>query len=632
MLESSPHSPQTSDAARSPHWHIAWLLALAVLASPCATLAQSPAAPPQLDVATSRDWQRLVSVALDGQGTASLLWAQAEALTDGTRGRRFFANDLPTGKDVVYDNGRSVPVEVVANRRGDTITIWNRVLPGGIQQGFLRRESSFLRRLNRHWNHPVGDVAIDQAGNYVLAWTAPSPDGSRVLGQRYSSDGSRRGPEFNAATRLDGSQTLCGVAMNHRTGEFVIVWERSDLDRTHRELFGQRFGFTTGRQGSEFPITTTTFDPGHRLFVDVGRAEDGSFVVAWSFVLQFQEAMSHIRAQRFNNLGAKIGSELTVANPRVTDAYMRLAVAPQGHFAMVWDDDDPPLVLQLYHRDGAPTGPARGFVREPSPGAPDLAFGWNGTLMLGWTDWVGIHEPNDDTWEVNFQRFATAPGVEFCGFRDGHFRCDTDGGGTAEVDHAFAVAVGIPMLGDIDADGRDDYCLFRDNRFECDVDHDYGSAEFSVPFGQNGDTPLLGDLDGDRRDDACVFRAGRFLCDTGHDGGTAELDLAFGQVTTLALLGDLNGDGRDDACEAVANELRCDTAHDGGAAELVLLFPLGLGQTPMLADVNGDGRDEPCVGANGEFACDLARDGGQFDFFRSLANPGVPLIGNVDGI
>jgi hypothetical protein len=593
--------------------------------------AQTPAGFPQSDVATTSGNQLLRGAALDGQGTVTLLWEQ---LPPQARGRRFSAADVSLGPDIVFDTNESIPAEGVANKRGDTLVIWNRFFASGAVQGILRRTSPVLPQLTLKLDHGLNDVAIDAAGNFVLVWQGGTPAGSRVFGQRFNADGTRRGPELNAATDLSGHQGSPQVAMNQRTGEFVVIWLRTDANGANRRLSGQRFGFTTGRQGSELQVSGQTFPVDTALFVDLGRAEDGSFVVAWSRRRTF-ELTTDVFAQRFNDAGEKRGGEIVIAAAApVTDGYVRLAVAPQGQFAAAWDDGGPPLFVRVYRRDGTPAGPARELKQSaaiPFPGAPELAFGWNNTYVLGWTDFIGIHDPDDDIWEVNYQRFAAAPGVEVCLFGNGHFRCDTNGGGATETDHLFSIRSGTPLLGDVDGDGRDDYCLFRGGRFDCDSGHDYGAAELTAIFGQAGDTPLLGDVDGDGRDEPCVFRAGHFLCDTGHDGGGAELDLAFGQAGDRALLGDLDGDGFADPCVFRAGELQCDTACNGGAAETVIAFD-GPGATPLLGDLDGDGRDDPCLFTAGAVACDTAHDGGAAEKTLTIKGPGRPLIGNVDGV
>lgn len=622
------------------------LLALAsAMISPITspTFAQTPAGFPQLDVATSPGTQGLTNLAIDGRGNVTLLWAQLASAGSFPRLRRFSPNDVPLGPDMVLSTQSSNPEEVVANRRGDYIAVWNELIPttGAVRAGVLRRVSPVLGPLNLRFTHAVGDVDVDRLGNFILVWTAETPAGQRVVGQRFNANGTPRGPEFLASTTLAlGGEILGGVAMNQQTGEFVIVWVSRNADGTIRGIFGQRFGFLTGRQGSEFQVNTTeigeifTVSP---LAADVGRAEDGSFVVAWSYnPASIPGTGTDIFAQRFDNAGARLGGEIVVADGApISDGHVHLDVAPQGHFVTAWDDGGPPLLVRLYRKNGTPAGPARELVAgtTPFPGAPRLDFGYNNIFVLGWDDFIGIHDPDDDNWEVNYQRFAASPGTEICLFRNGRFRCDTDGGGALETDHVFSVRGGTPLLGDVDADGRDDYCLFRANRFDCDSGHDYREAETVIIFGQPGDTPLLGDVDGDGRDEACVFRTNTFLCDTGHNGGAAETTFVFGQAGDRALLGDVDGDGRDEACVFRVDGFLCDTGHNGGAAETVIATgTLGPNNVPVLGDMNDDGEDDACFfGASageGVFNCNVNDDVVRF----SVTGAGRPLIGNVDGL
>ena len=617
------------------------LITVALLAIASPTFAQTPAALPQLDVATSPGTQALTSLAVDGQGNVTLLWTQLVSAGSLPRVRRFSPNDVPLGPDMVLSNQSSNAREVVANRRGDYIMVWNEVIPstGAVREGVLRRVSRpVLRPLTLRFSHAADDVDVDRLGNFILVWVAETPAGRRIVGQRFNSDGTTRGPEFMASTTLSpGGESLGGVAMNQQTGEFVIVWISRNADSSVRGIFGQRFGFLTGRQGSEFQVNTTEIGAVSvisRVAADVGRAEDGSFVVAWSFVPE-SGGGTDIFAQRFDNAGARLGNEIVIAaDVPISDGFVHLAVAPQGHFVTAWDDGGPPLFVRLYRKNGTPAGPARELVNgtTPFPGAPRLDFGYNNTFILGWDDFIGIHDPDDDNWEVNYQRFAASPGTEICLFRNGRFRCDTNGGGALETDHVFSVRGGTPLLGDVDADGREDYCLFRGTRFDCDSGHDYRTAETVITFGQPGDTPLLGDVDGDGRDEACVFRTNTFLCDTSHDGGAAETTFAFGQAGDRALLGDVDGDGRDEACVFRTDGFLCDTGHNGGAAETVIATGTLGGNVPLLGDINDDGRDDPCffgvVSGQGVFTCS-AND--QVVQVR-VDGTGRPLIGNVDGL
>ncbi len=82
--------------------------ALLALTSPITspTFAQTPAALPQLDVATTPGTQALASTAVDGRGNVTLLWAQLASAGSFPRGRRFSPNDVPLGPDIVFSTQR----------------------------------------------------------------------------------------------------------------------------------------------------------------------------------------------------------------------------------------------------------------------------------------------------------------------------------------------------------------------------------------------------------------------------------------------------------------------------------------------------------------------------------------------
>ncbi len=612
------------------HISSALLLAAALLAQGAS--AQTPIRPAQfvLPPTTTNNYQ-LSDLAIDGAGNLTFLWWDFGSANEQVFTKRVSSTDAPLGPVVRLDEPRfrSVGGTVVANQRGDVLMTWSRS-----PETFLRRTSPVLSTLTLRLKGGA-DVAVDRDGNFVVAWGAATPAGFRVFGQRYNSNGTTRGPEFNAATSTTGSHTSPSVAMNPNTGEFVVVWEVRNEAGDSLGVYGQRFGFTTGRQGSEFPIFVPAVAERPNFIQyfapQVARAANGSFVVIWktSGAENFD-----VLGQRYNNAGEPVGARLTIAEDAgISDGHPRVAMSPAGDFVVAWDDQGTsPAWLRLFHRNGTPAGPV--IVEAPRGdasynGSGRVSYGWNGTFAYGWTDYNDnfVYGNADD-----FQRFSGSPADEPCLFRNGHFRCDTGRtGGEPEVDHVFAIRGGVPVLGDVDGDGREDFCLFRTNRFDCDSGHNYGIAETAIVFGQGGDTPLLGDVDGDGRADACVFRLDRFLCDTGHDGGAAETEIAFGAPGDQALLGDIDGDGRAEACVYRGLQFQCDTGHNGGAAETVITFGAP-GEIPLLGDFDGDGRDDACAFAHNLFRCDTAHDGGAAEATLTVAGPGRPLIGNVDGL
>jgi hypothetical protein len=83
-------------------------------------------------------------------------------------------------------------------------------------------------------------VAIDPAGNFVVAWASDDPVSTEIFGQRYASSGAPLGSQFQVNAITTGSQYLPAVAVDP-AGNFVVVWAgQGDTDPIG--VFGQRFG------------------------------------------------------------------------------------------------------------------------------------------------------------------------------------------------------------------------------------------------------------------------------------------------------------------------------------------------------------------------------------------------------
>lgn len=398
------------------------LLATALLAQGAA--AQTPVRPAQFIIKPNTPSQFLNGVAMDGAGNLTFLWTSVSGTPSGlgerVYTRRFSAADAPQGPAVSLEDPSSFNAEggaVVANQRGDVLITWSRfpVSGSGPTESFLRRTSPVLPTLTLPLKAPAG-VAVDHNGNFVIVWIASTPSGSRIFGQRYNADGTTRGPEFNAATSNTGNHTSPSVAMNPKTGEFVVVWEvrAATEDGTGLGVYGQRFGFTTGRQGGEFAIFVPPADQRPDLITpfapEVSRASNGRFVVIWRGV-GAGLAPVKVLGQRYNNAGDRLGAQLLIAQEYIPDSRPQVAMSPQGDFVVAWDDEGTsPAWFRLFRADGTPAGP----VIEQPPlgenafyhGTGRVTFGWTRTFVYGWTNYLD-DGPDGNT--ISFQRFMASP-------------------------------------------------------------------------------------------------------------------------------------------------------------------------------------------------------------------------------
>jgi len=387
------------------------LLAAALLAQGAA--AQTPVRPAQFVIKPNLPSQFLTGVALDGAGNLTCLWTSISGPVS-VYTRRFSANDTPLGPATKLDeSGYDAHGDaVVANQRGDVLITWSRSSASG-EEHFLRRTSPVLPILTLPLKG-AADVAVDRAGNFVVVWVASTPSGSRVFGQRYNADGTTRGPEFNAATSNTGNHMSPSVAMNPKTGEFVVVWEvrAATEDGTGLGVYGQRFGFTTGRQGGEFAIFVPPASQRPDLISPfaprVSRTSNGRFVVVWR---GFSPGGIDILAQRYNSAGDRLGAQILIDKQYITDSRPQVAMSPQGDFVVAWDDrGTSDAWFRLFRADGTPAGPV---IAEPPLGANafyhgtgKVTFGWTRTFVYGWTNYLD-EGPNGNT--ISFQRYMASP-------------------------------------------------------------------------------------------------------------------------------------------------------------------------------------------------------------------------------
>jgi hypothetical protein len=73
--------------------------------------------------------------------------------------------------------------------------------------------------------HPA--LAIDQAGNFIVAWDATGASGRDIFTQRYRANGETQGSVRQANANASGDQTHPRVDVNSK-GRFAVVWESTE--------------------------------------------------------------------------------------------------------------------------------------------------------------------------------------------------------------------------------------------------------------------------------------------------------------------------------------------------------------------------------------------------------------------
>ena len=187
-------------------------------------------------------------------------------------------------------------------------------------------------------------AGIDDAGNFVIAWSSRGQDGDAwgIFAQRFDADGNTLGDEFQANTTTVGSQHHASVAVSS-AGQFAIAWASLGQDGDSWGVFGQRFDENGDAIGGEFGINDDT--AGHQRDVDIAIADAGEIFVAWNDGQQDGSGWE-VAGRAYDRDGQESGEIVSANNAEATDDSREsghqqrpaVAVSASGRGLITFDD------------------------------------------------------------------------------------------------------------------------------------------------------------------------------------------------------------------------------------------------------------------------------------------------------
>src|SRR5262249_9194053 len=140
----------------------------------------------------------------------------------------------PETRTNTFTTGRQSQPVVAADAAGDFVVAWQSYGQDGSYEGVYAQHYSADGiplggefRVNAYttsnqWEPAVG---MDAAGDFVIAWASFGQDGSDygVFARRYSAAGAPLGGEFLVNSYTNSRQHLPSVAMD-AAGDFVVAW------------------------------------------------------------------------------------------------------------------------------------------------------------------------------------------------------------------------------------------------------------------------------------------------------------------------------------------------------------------------------------------------------------------------
>jgi hypothetical protein len=226
-------------------------------------------------------------------------------------------------------------------------------------------------------------IAMDVDGNFVIIWSSYNQDGNSngIFGQRFDPNCSPVGDEFQINTTISGNQTESSVAMN-AAGDFIVAWQGPGIDE--EDIFIQRFDPNGQPLGDE--LLVNSFTQGKQRYPTVAMNTDGAFVVVWESE-NLDTETTVVSCQLFDVNGLAVGEEFDVNAP-ADCRYPDVAMDPNGNFTIVWmqDNSSNSIIGRLYDANGtAKTEPFEvSTINFSSLTRPAIAMDANGYFVVTW--------------------------------------------------------------------------------------------------------------------------------------------------------------------------------------------------------------------------------------------------------
>ncbi len=366
------------------------------------------------------------AVAADPGGTFVVVWsAHYDSSYPGIRGQRYAQDGAPIGDEfqINTSSGFLSSASVAADADGDFVVVWCDTSATPFISG--RRFGSDGAPIGSQFNvySPTDyywepSVAVDSDGDFIVVWSSAVTADS-IQGQRYASDGTALGGEFQINTYTASSQGSPSVAVDS-VGDFVVVWHNSGSsgpDNDSLSIQGQRYASDGTALGGEFQINTyTTSSQGNP---SVAVDSDGDFVVVWR-----SDGSSgpdndswSIQGQRYASDGAALGGEFQI-NTYTTSSQVHpsVVVDSEGDFVIVWssdgssgpDNDSWSIQGQRYASDGSASGSEFQIntYTTSNQGSSSVATApSSGDFLAVWAS-DGSSGPDSDSGSIQGQRFA----------------------------------------------------------------------------------------------------------------------------------------------------------------------------------------------------------------------------------
>jgi hypothetical protein len=252
-------------------------------------------------------------VAMDPQGHFLVVWMSANQAFPGSDvdvyAQRFDAAGAKVGGEFRVNTattGAQSVRGVAMDAQGRAVVVWDSnangqydVLAQRYDAAGVAKGANFVVNASTGGTQNFPAVAMDAAGDFVIAWQSDASDGDGhgIVAQLRGPAGAIRKADFRVNTYTTGPQSIPSVAMD-AGGRFLVIWHSLNQDGAGGGVFGQRFDANGLPEGGEFRVNpfTSGSQANSRVSVDA----DGDAVALWHSDAAQDGSAKSIEGQRFN--------------------------------------------------------------------------------------------------------------------------------------------------------------------------------------------------------------------------------------------------------------------------------------------------------------------------------------------
>lgn len=336
----------------------------------------------EFQITTSSSSQAGAAVAHDSAGNYVVAWYSQENETGlQIRFRRYSSSGSPLSEEIRVSESTNLQrdPDIAMDPAGNFVIAWSeqtgddnnivarRFSPNGIPNG-----TAFTVNSQTEFSQQFASVAMDGTGNFVIAWLTEAETQGGIAARRYDNRGVAQSTEFAVNQFTAGSQIAPAVAMDAR-GNFFIVWQSFGQEGEPKHfyqygIYARAFDATGLGQGRETQVNTTT--PETQTDPEVVIDRNGNVTVVWQ---SYNGTDFDILGQRFDRSGAALGGEFRINNSNpLFQISPAVAAGPDNVFAVAWvnektDRDADDIFSRCYGGTCAVAAPAP--APAPVPGA-----------------------------------------------------------------------------------------------------------------------------------------------------------------------------------------------------------------------------------------------------------------------